>query len=289
MGGHAVANVSRVNQENALATYHDVVKRFFPLLKIKPTDAEVLGSVGKKTPGATSGDIDIAVSAPAFLRQKGILSYNDIADTIVAAAKRSGLEYKDMRSIGIVSIAWPIANVDGKQAGQKVQTDFMIVPDTQYSKWAYYSPNYLESTYSGYYRNKLLMAIAKHAGFKVLDTHKETGEPIKWERNVLSLDKGLDRGVQTNISAKTGKVTKSTTMLSRENISKDPDAIIATLFGPGFKAKNILTWEQAFRALMSNSFPHKKERDAILKETAQALNDINVPIPPELEAALKKK
>ena len=285
-GGHAVAGVTRINQENSMPTYNDIVSKFLPKLGLTKADVELLGSVGKKAPGGSSGDIDIATSAPAFLKQKGIESFNDILKKISGAAKKLGYDYKEMPGIGIVSIGYPIVNHDGKQAGQTVQTDFMVVDDIHYSKWAYFSPSYLDSTYSGYYRNILMFTIAKHVGLKVLENHKETGEPIKWERHILSLDKGLDRGVQTNISAKTGKVVKATTMLSRENLSKDPNAIIELLFGKGHKAADVLTWEQAFKALTSKSFPHKALVPAIAKETAESLNNIGVPVPPELDKLL---
>lgn len=285
-GGHAVSNVTRVNQENAIPTFNDIVAKFLPALGLKKSDVELLGSVGKKAPNGSSGDIDIAVSAPALLKQKGIESFEDIMFKIGKQAERLGLEHKIMVGIGIVSISYPITNADGKQPGQFVQTDFMIVDDIHYSKWAYFSPSYLESKYSGFYRNKLMFAIAKHVGFKVLDTHKETGQPIKWKRHVLSLDKGLDRGIQTNISPKTGAVTKKTTMLARENLTKDPDAIIKMLFGPKYRAKDILTWEQAFKALLDPAFPHKAILNHIIRETADSLNEIGVPIPPELDRVL---
>ena len=66
-GGNAVEGVSRINQENVAKTLKSFYSKVLPVLRITKNDTAVLGSTGKKLPGGSSGDIDIAVSRPALV------------------------------------------------------------------------------------------------------------------------------------------------------------------------------------------------------------------------------
>jgi len=53
--------VSRINQENVAATLKYIYDTLLPALGIDRKWVQPLGSTGKKLPGGTSGDIDLAM------------------------------------------------------------------------------------------------------------------------------------------------------------------------------------------------------------------------------------
>jgi len=285
-GGNAVRGVSKINQENSMATVEDIYKTYLPKLGIKKSDVAILGSTGKKAPGAQSGDIDMAISAPALLKSKKMNSLEEILNAIASISKRSGHDFSIMKGLGIVSVAFPITNADGKQAGEKVQLDFMIVDNVKYASWSYYSPSYLDSELKGLYRNILNFAVAKHAGLDVKKVDPETKEPVEWSRYVMDMGHGLYKGVQTNLSAKTGKKTKSTRYLSKDLVTDDPNEIVKFLYGDKYKASDILTFEQAFKAIKSSSFPHKSKRKEIFRMFSKSIQDAGYPVPEVLAREL---
>lgn len=285
-GGNAVEGVSGINQENSIATVKSAFNDYLKALGITEKDTALLGSTGKKAPGAVSGDIDIALSAPALLKKKGVSTFGDMIDLIVDITKNKGYKFADMRSIGIVSVGYPITNADGKQEGKTVQLDFMIVDSVKLASWSYYSPSYLESDLKGLYRNELMYAIAKYAGIKV----KEMGDDkqaVTWDRFWFSLTHGLQKGTQTLKSPKTGKITKTAKKVKpAELLSDDPDAIVGYLFGTKYKASDLLTFEQALDAIKSASFPHKKHRKAIYKMAKDGILKKKYPVPESLDSLI---
>lgn len=286
-GGNAVAGVSRINQENSMPTVEKIIKDFLPKLKLKKTDIATLGSTGKKAPGQSSGDIDIALSAAELLKQNGIDTFDEMMDYVASVVKKLGYAFKDMRSLGIISIAYPIVNVDGKQEGEKVQLDLMIVKDVRYAAWAYYSPSYLESELKGLYRNFLNFNVARNAKLTVNKIDPDTKTPIEWSRYWLTQNDGLQYGSQTNLSAKTGKITKTLRPLEKTNITMNPDEIVAFLYGKKYKAKDLLTFDNCIKAIMSKDFPFPDQRQIIFKGTAETLQREGYPIPDSLEKVMK--
>lgn len=277
-GGNAVAGVVGIYQENSIATVNDIMKKYAPYLKISKDDMAILGSTGKKAPNAISGDIDIAVSAPALLKNNNLNSFSDIMDHIIDATKKLGHPYRDLRNLGIISVGYPIVNVDGRQPNMMVQLDFMVVESVKFASWSYFSPSHLQSQLKGLYRNELNIAVAKYSGFNVSKVHDDM-KPIEWDRMWFDLKSGLHKGSQTLLSPKPGKVVKTPTVVSKEHLSDDPDTIVKMLYGDKYTANDILTFEQAFKAVMSNNFPHKKYRKEILQMTATGIKDKGYPVP----------
>lgn len=285
-GGNAVPGVVGINQENSMATVDAILKKYLPVLKISKQDVATLGSTGKKAPGAKSGDIDLAISTSALLKGTKANSLLELLELIGSVSKRFGYKYNIMKGLGIVSVAFPISNVDGKQPGEFVQLDFMLVDNVNYAAWSYFSPSYLQSELKGLYRNMLNFAVAKHAGLNVTKLDPETKKPIEWKRFVMSMGQGLFKGTQTNISAKTGKPTKSTRYLNKEFVTDNPDEIVKFLYGDKYKGTDILTFEQALAATMSSSFPHKAVRKDILAMTSKSIQDAGYPVPESLAKVL---
>jgi len=281
-GGNAIKGVGPINQENSIPTYNKILSEFLPKLKLKSKSVASLGSTGKKGPKQTSGDIDIALDATELLKSNKIDTYADLMDFIVVTVKSLGYDYKDMRSIGIVSIAYPIVNDDKLQADKLVQVDFMVVENLKHATWAFHSPSYLESNLKGLYRNELNFAVAKYAGFKVTERDKESKEAVTWQRFWWDIKRGLSKGTQTRLSAKTGKIVKGTRPLTKNDISDEPDDIVKFLYGEKYKARDILTFDDALNAIMSNNFPYKKQRKTILKAASESIQKKGFPIPKQM-------
>lgn len=285
-GGNAVSDVVPINQENSIATVKDIYKKLLPKIGIKESDVAMLGSTGKKAPKAQSGDIDLALSAPALLKSNKVNTFDEVMKKIEAAVKTLGVEYNYMKGLGVFSIAYPIKNEDGLQEGEYVQLDLMVVQDIKFSAWAYFSPSYLQSNLKGLYRNALIMATAKFMGHKTLKTDVESNEAIEWERYFFNMNTGLEHGKQTRISAKTGKVGKTHRSFDKSTITNKPDEIVKHMFGPHMTASKMLTYDDAFNAIMSSKFPHKSIRKKIFQEAAKVLNKKGFPIPENMNKQL---
>ena len=285
-GGNAVKGVVPINQENSIETLKKATIELSRALKISKDDIASLGSTGKKAPGQKSGDIDLAISAPALLKSNKLNSLGELMDYIIATVKKLGYAYRDLRNLGIISVGYPIVNTDGKQKDEIVQMDLMVVDSVDYAKWAYFSPSYLQSELKGLYRNELNIAVAKYAGFDVSKIDDDTKKPIEWRRFWFDLQSGLHKGSQTLLSPKTGKVTKTPRALEKQLVSSSPDDIVSFLYGPNYKASDILTFEQALKAVKSQKFPHKQYRKEILQMTADGIQKKGYPVPESLAKEL---
>ena len=212
----------------------------------------------------------------------GIYQENSIATVDKAMEQYAPL----LKVIAIVSIAYPIVNVDGNQPNMIVQLDFMVVESVRYASWSYFSPSHLQSQLKGLYRNELNHAVAKYAGFNVSKQHPDTLQPIEWDRMWFDLKDGLHKGKQTLISPKTGKVVKTPSVVDKQHVSNDPDEIVRVMYGHKYKAEDILTFEQAFKVIMSTDFPHRKYRKEILQMTADGIKAKGYPVPEALAKEL---
>ena len=187
-GGNAVT-ASKINQENVADTLKSINKVLLPKLNLKPNQVRSLGSTGKKNPGEQSGDIDLAIDTKAIVANNkwNVKDKKDVVELIEKIVKRVSKDVNASPGFGIVSLAFPIANTDGKQKGESVQLDLMLTDNLDYTSFAFHSPRSSESKYKGYYRNFLLSAISK-VNMKVLKKDAD-GKPLKWERLIFDLNK----------------------------------------------------------------------------------------------------
>lgn len=150
-GGHAESSCpeelrARINQENVEATLQDIYRRLLPRLGLTKDDVEIVGSTGKKLPGGTSGDIDLAMPQKKVMAGTGcetpeeFIDYcQDLFDELdVYDATAKGYGWK------AVSCFWPIANEDGKQDGKYVQLDFVITNNMEFITWGMHGNQELE-------------------------------------------------------------------------------------------------------------------------------------------------
>lgn len=270
-GGNAVKGVVRINQENVAWTFRNFIEVLGTELRLERSRASIIGSAGKKAPGESSGDIDIAIEI-----RRSVLQFN-VYDFIVGQLERMNYKFKDMRQIGIISLAYPIISADGEQRGKKVQIDLMIVDSVEYAKWGYYSPHHNESEYKGLYRNELNFFIAKHAETKT--SYLISDVPVSWTRYWFSTKDGLLWGSQTLISEKTGNVTKTPRVTHKELVTNDPDCVASFLYGEEVRADDILTFQDAISAMLSPAFPYKDKMQAIIRDTIAGIEKKGYPVP----------
>ena len=287
-GGNAVSNVTRINQENVEATLNDIYKKLLPKLGVKVKDTASLGSTGKKNLGSSSGDIDLAVDIAEITKNKEVASTKDMFDFILKQMKSFGYDTADLRSLGLHSVAWPIQNggvEDRTQEGEYVQLDIMPTDNLDWVQWSFYSPAEWESQWKGLYRNELLLGVAKFMDFKVLKKvmNKEGEEvPAEWERNFFDLSKGLLKGKQTKLGKK-GNLLKGQKTIEKALVNKDPNQVVDMMFGPKYKPSDMLTWDDAFKAVTSSDFIYKKDAKKILKFAYDGITAKGVTVPEELK------
>jgi len=293
-GGNAVKNVVRIKKEYVKPIFNRFYQLILKPLGLKKSETTFLGSTGKKK---DSGDMDVAIDYTAiFKRSKTIKTIDDLYDKIIQILKQNHIDYKDMRQMGLISLAFPIYDENGKnyyidydKRGEnkivaRVQIDIMPTDNLEYVSWSYYSPTEEESKWKGLYRNEILYAIAKYMDFKVLKKafDKEGKEiPTEWERYFFDLSKGLLKGRQTRIGKK-GNIIKSIKTIEKKVIEKNPDMITQMLFGPNVRANDVLTWEDAWELIHRPDFPYKNKLKDILKMTADGILKKGYPLPDEL-------
>jgi hypothetical protein len=283
-GGNAVEGVGPINQENVEATMAVIYKELLPALGLSKSDTASLGSTGKKGPGQQSGDIDLAVSVQALTKNNNIETPADLYTFIEQTLQKFTDRTRIMGGIGIVTCAWPISNTDGKQEGEFVQLDIMTVDSVDWARWAFFAPSFDQSPYKGLYRNEILYAIARYMDYESLETalDKEGVEvDARWKRKFYDLGKGILSGEQSRMGKK--GIVKTVKTLNKEILSQNPEEAVTMFFGPDFKPNDMLTWEQAFAAIMDSDFIHADHRQEILQMTKQGILNKGYPIPPELD------
>lgn len=135
----------RINKANIDATVQSFLDAYLKKLGINKNDIQLVGSTGKKP---TSGDIDIGIDGitdiKAFLRKAEKIFDND------------GVWNVASYGLNEITIAYPNANVDGKQPNTLAQIDLMPIGNINMLKWGMHSPSDAESKYKGAVRNVLL-------------------------------------------------------------------------------------------------------------------------------------
>lgn len=292
-GGNAVSGVTRINQENVAATLKSIESSVLPVLGISKKDVKVLGSTGKKNPGSSSGDIDLAISLTAIAgspKFKNKFTFDGSTASMAEATKEIGdlmkrkfKEVHPMPGLGIVSIAFPIVNSDKNQDGEFVQLDLMLTDDLDYTSFAFHSPYEKDSKYKGIYRNFFLFAIAGEIQKKVIATC--VGDdgceiPETWSRYWFDMKNGVMKGIQTIRGAK--GLLKNPKVVSKDPITRVPSDVIKFLLGPTFDVGDADSFEKIYKAVNSNRFAHKEFRFKILKKLKDNLEKEGLPVPDEL-------
>ena len=268
-GGKAVKNVDRINQENVKDTLKSISTGIIKVLKITDKDTGILGSTGKKRPGGSSGDIDIAIDANKVLRANGIQLADQLFDFISNKVSKISKTTVSNKGTGVISLEWPITNTDGKQKNKKVQLDLMIVDNLNLAKFNFWSPHEEQSKWKGIYRNILLASMASAMNFEILEKGYDENNvevPTLFRRNFIDLKRGLIRGLQTRIGksgklfAKGRKQTVETKVLENQ-----PEGIIKAILGPAFTVKDAESFESLFKILDHPKYLYRSKKKEIIK------------------------
>ena len=268
-GGKAVKNVDRINQENVKDTLKSISTGIIKVLKITDKDTGILGSTGKKRPGGSSGDIDIAIDANKVLRANGIQLADQLFDFISNKVSKISKTTVSNKGTGVISLDWPITNTDGKQKNKKVQLDLMIVDNLNLAKFNFWSPHEEQSKWKGIYRNILLASMASAMNFEILEKGYDENNvevPTLFRRNFIDLKRGLIRGLQTRIGksgklfAKGRKQTVETKVLENQ-----PEGIIKAILGPAFTVRDAESFESLFKILDHPKYLYRSKKKEIIK------------------------
>ena len=279
--GNAISDSRPFEQEEIPGTIEWIEKNVFPTLGINGVgdDAAILGSAGKKLPGVTSGDIDMALSADKIAGNLGA-SLSDVIFKLNEALESLGLDTAMNVGLKQISIGAPI---DGDYKNGTGQVDFMLSRDLKWSTFMYHSPDFTkdESKYKGAYRNILLMSIIGKSFYEITK-QTEGGETAEYEAYVIRLNKGVFK-VRKSFEGKKGLI-KNAKLLKEfdKEITNAPDDITDLLFDNDVKAKDIMTYENLKALLESASFKFTDKVSDILEEFKKKLVQNKLPLPEDL-------
>lgn len=279
--GNAIQDSVPFKQSQIAGTIDWCQKNIFSQIGLEGlgVDCAVIGSAGKKKADATSGDIDIAVSADKIAVHfntslgKAVFALND-------ALVSMGHSTKMIHSLNQVSIAAPI---DGDYKNGVGQVDLMLSNNLTWSTFMYHSPDFTkdESKYKGAYRNILLMSAIGDSFFK---TTKETDkkEIAEYEAYVIRLNQGVVK-VRKSFEGKRGLV-KNAKLLKEfdELITDEPKELVNLLFKGDFEPDDINTYEKLKALLESPHFKYPQKLDTILKKFKINLDKNNLPHPEDI-------
>lgn len=276
-------NTSRANQADIKAALAFVSKAIG--VETEELAKSLLGSteltyLGKKQ---NSGDIDIAFPASAG-------DEKSFHEKMMAAVNGEGY-WNPGGKIG--SYAVPV----GK--GKKVQVDLMFVPDKKWAKFIYHSAEGNGSKYKGAVRNIMLFTALTFVQEKGKDfvERDADGNVIARASRSIKMDKGMERLFKrAKYNEKTGKYNKSLDTVTPDELeahlkkigknikfskevdtTTDADFIARFIFGPGVKAKDIMTAEDVIKHIKK-----MKNADEVIARVKEELKKNNLQIPSEL-------
>lgn len=272
-GGHAETTCpeelrARINQENVQATLEDIYKRLLPKLGLTKDDVECVGSTGKKLPGGTSGDIDLAMPQDKIMQTTECETPEEFIDFCQGLFEE--LDVYDATSKGYgwksVSCFWPIANEDGKQEGKYVQLDFVITNNMKFVSWGMHGDQEQEVpdganpddiNPKGAVRMILLKAIAMGGHKTITKTAEIPGEgdnePIEMERYDFKFNEGLYKVKRERPKRKRGEGYLGWKVVNKEFITDDPDEIVHFVFNDDtLDYKDLMTVRDMYDALLDS-------------------------------------
>lgn len=260
----AIKSSVPINQSNASATIANI-QNVLHYLGVCKENTVVLGSILKKpTP---SNDIDIAINQAV------------IPCDLLENLQKVCPEVKFLKSLNIISAAFPIMSLDGLQNNQLVQVDLMMVKDLKMAEWFYFSPSHLQSKYKGLYRTVLLSVVASFTERKETQFFME--DPVTWKRYFLKAD-GLFYGTQTILSLATGLPTVKRRMLQSCLISTEPNEIIRIILGPNACYHDVESFERLLTFIRSEKFQYKQNTKKIVQRSKDIFTEGKYSIPKEL-------
>jgi hypothetical protein len=279
--GNSIENAVPFKQDQIDSTVDWLVKNVFPEIGLVgiDDDAAVIGSAGKKLPEATSGDIDIAVSADKIASALG----TSLQTALFELDKRlQSLGYSTKLAPGFnqVSIGAPIGGDWKNGVGQ---VDFMLTSDLNWSRFIYHSPDFraAESQYKGAYRNILLMAAIGKCFFEITK-QTDKGETAEYKAYVVRLNQGIVE-VRKSFEGKKG-LLKNAALLKEfdKEVTRTPEDVVNLLFNGGHKPSAIDTYEKLKGLIDSGDFKFPEKRADVIAEFEDKLAASKLPLPSDM-------
>jgi hypothetical protein len=267
MGGNAIKCASPVNREE-LSQVNDTLRGcFFQKLGLFwYHDYCYVGSAFKKDPSTgIYSDFDFAL-VHTSIHEDAIAA----AEIIVQTLRTFSPEIYLNRGFNVISFACPVG-----ESGKFAQVDLMLTENMKLTEFLYHSPYPNESKYKGLHRNTALFAIASECKKYIISDNV-------WEQWMLSLKDGLIKCTRTNLSPKTGLVTKTNRILTAHIIASTPNSIMKSLLG-FYNTDTIKTFERILEAVESPNFVHGIRRMDIIQKMISNFKNLGVELPTELE------
>ena len=290
--GHMVDNVVPINQENVEATVADFRKAFCEYAGIDEKFVQPVGSTGKRLPGNSSGDLDLAIDLSALLATgKEIKDKRDWFAFCRTFADQQEVEHNEKLNISLFSVRWPIANENGKQGGEFVQIDLFLHKNMKMLQWGMYQPKEEEGKdyEKSAIRALLMMTIAKYGFTEVLETDDIPGEgvvPVKYRRRRYKQSEGLYELLLERPLKKNGTRCKNFQEKEKKLLSDDPEKISELLFGKEYKSDQLLTVREVWDAFKnSEMWKDRKIRDDVEKEFEEKLEQFSLQKPKYIDFA----
>lgn len=279
--GNSIEDAVPFAQDQVGPTVKWIVKNIFPEIGLVgiDDDAAVIGSAGKKLPDATSGDIDIAVSADKIAGHLGVSLQTVLFEL---DKKLKSLGYSTQLAVGFTQVSFG-APVGGDYKNGVGQVDLMLTNDLEWSRFIYHSPDFrvAESRYKGAYRNILLMAAIGKCFFEI--TKKtDAGETAEYKAYVVRLNQGIVE-VRKSHEGKKG-LLKNAALLKEfdKEITRVPQEIVDLLFNGGHSVAEIMTYEGLKSLLDSGDFKYPEKLNDIMDKYKNELDRAGLPLPSEL-------
>jgi len=237
MGGNAFRGTQPVTLEECTALVPVLLLELRALGAVRVTP---VGSTGK---APVSGDIDVAVEHPQ-------------GRDFLAAQFGRLYGREAVRRLGSRQLTVRYPSVDGSKDHQ---VDIIVGPpgSTGWVQWSHLSPGEA-SPVKGVVRNLLLNAVARDAW--QADGGRRSKLTIDW-------DVGAYRIIQVETD---DDPRRSWRTIAREFVTSDPDALAGHLFGQGYDAASVSTFEGVVAALRATS----PRFDGIMEAFADEVRDL---------------
>ena len=275
MGGNAVKASRPVTYDEAWWTVKWIKAHILPYMNFSEEEMSILGSYGKKPDGELYNDIDIAVQI------NRLEHFPNATQRLSALLQTMGYETKLNLGFGICSFGCPIK---GDPKNDRIQVDFMLTYNLEWSNFIYHSPNFQkgESKYKGLYRNILLMALITEPEKEIIKTTPDGGiEEI--EVNILRYPRGVWR-VRKNFMGKKGLVKNGKNVEGSERfVTDNPIEIIDMTVGNDYIPSDIDTFEKLWDIVMSSNFKWINKREGIIKRFIECLDEQKLTHPTEIK------
>lgn len=283
-GGNALKSARPIKQSEVQQTLDSIRDVVFPALGISDwgSDALLIGSAGKKeSDDATSGDLDIGIPMSEFCEKHGVdqsMGLKYVYDILRRTFPEFELVW--MRGIEVVSLSYPIR---GNPSNGYVQVDFLPLKDMEWAKFIYHSPDYRkgESQYKSAHRNWLFAAI-----LSVLTEDEQydgDGNLIGFSGYMMRLNDGLSK-VRKSFVGKTKLLKNPISIKDDEQlITRTPADFIEFVCGPGYKPKDVATFESLYHIISGPDYKWSDKLSEIKTTCIKFLNRVKLQIPDELK------